>query len=135
METQFNSKELQNIAEKISSPTIFNEERVKREDLIKLFEKYCLQQSHRTLKTYEKGYGLAKKANGSLLLKELLSNVKNYILDNIEESEKRISYKKLDLIFDSLDSMLNLVNHDYEKQINHDLIYFLLGNLLKNIHE
>jgi Mg/Co/Ni transporter MgtE len=135
MENQFNSKELQNITEKLSSPTAVNEERVKRADIINIVEKYCLQQTHRTFKTYEKGYSLAKKANNINLLKEIVSSVKNYIIDNIEDSEKRIAYKKLDLLFESLDSIIDLMGHDFEKQINHDLVYFLLGNLLKNIHE
>lgn len=135
MENQYNSEELKNASERLSSPTSFNEERVKREDLIKLFEKYSLHQSHLIFKTYEKGYSLAKKGNNIFVLKELLSSVKSYILDNMGESEKRSAYKKLDLIFGSLDNIVNLMGHDYQKQINNDLVYFLLGNLLKNIHE
>ena len=135
MENQYNSNELQNITERLSSPTAFNEERVKREDLIKIFEKYSLQQSHRSFKSYEKGYSLAKKTNNIHLLKVLISSVKNYILDNMEDAEKRAAYKKLDLIFGSMDSIVNLLEHDFEKQINHNLVYFLIGNLLKNIHE
>ena len=135
METQFKSKELVGATERISSPTVNNEIPIKKDDLLKQFEKFCLQQSHGSYRQYEKGHSLAKKTNHHYLIKEILFSYKDYIIDNMDEAEKRSSYKKLDLIFTSMTKMLDVLEHDYNNQINSNLIYFLMGNLLKNIHE
>jgi hypothetical protein len=135
MENQFNSKELLEAVEKISSPTVNNDERVKHSAVTKILEKYCLQQSHKSFRAYERGFGLAKKSTNIHLMKDVLLSYKNYILDNMEEDEKRASYKKLDLIFSSLEKTMDLLEHDFGSKINYDLICFLLGNLVKNIHE
>ena len=63
METQFKSKELVGATERISSPTVNNEIPIKKDDLLKQFEKFCLQQSHGSYRQYEKGHSLAKKTN------------------------------------------------------------------------
>ena len=135
MENQFNSKELLEATEKLSSPTAFSEERIKPTEIKKIVEKYCLQQSHKSYQAYERGFSLAKKSSTNQLVKDILFSYKNYILDNLDDSEKRTSYKKLDLIFSSLEKTMDLLDHDFGKNNNYDLVCFLMGNLVKNIHE
>jgi hypothetical protein len=135
METPFNSKELQNAEEKISSPTYQHEARIKKEDLLKLFEKFSLQQSHSAYRALQKGYSLSKKSSNNELLKNLNLSIESYLVDNLPDEEKKASNKKINLYFNALEKIVDIMVHDYNKSFDHNLIYFLLGNLLKNIHE
>jgi hypothetical protein len=135
MEMSFNSRELQNAEEKISSPTYQHETRIKKEDLIKLFEKFSLQQSHSAYHALQKGYSLSKKSSNIELLKNLNLSIESYMIDNLPDDEKKASAKKINLCFNALEKIADVIAHDYNKGFDHNLIYFLLGNLLKNIHE
>ena len=135
METPFNSKELQNAEEKISSPTHQHEARIKKQDLLGLFEKFSLQQSHNAYRALQQGYSLSKKSSNNELLANLNLSIESYLIDNLPDDEKKVSNKKINLCFNALEKIVDVIVHDYNKSFDHNLIYFLVGNLLKNIHE
>ena len=94
MEIPFNSREFQNAIEKFSSPTVQNEEKINRKQLIQLIEKFALQQSSNSFRSLERGFSLSKKSSNSDLIKDTIILIKHYIIDNLSDEEKKASFKK-----------------------------------------
>jgi hypothetical protein len=126
---EFLSDELKNCDIKNGDSFATSKSNITKDNLLDIFEKYLIQVDYKSYEQYREARSISRYSNTEEeQLKEFFILIQNYFTKN-----KDLDLKKISLIINSINNLITLLYTLVPK--NNDLIYILLGNLLKNIHE